>query len=241
MNDLDLMFIGFICVGGLIGGVLGLFRSLKSFFGFILAALLTWWTAPYFVTFLSKSSLDDRISNWIAGQISVNQWYDQYQFWVDDPQVKAAFAEQGFSGMDDILELQTNIANMGAQILLLITSSIVLFFVFQILFHRLLKYAERYLHRFSLHGKVNRIGGLVIGSLTAACLATFILAIWIPLSLFTESVSNKSFVGTDNSFVAQKWIPAVGLDKYLSLDDATDWLAPIMAKASTSIEQDIDE
>ncbi len=235
MNSLDIVCIGLIGLGGLIGGKLGLFRSLSSLVGFIVAGVLTRWTAPYVVTFISKSTIDEKISGWIEGKTGVNQWQAQYQVWMEDPQVKAALAQQGLGDVGRIFGQQSNMADMGAQLILFLVSSIGLFIIFKFLLNRILKMTESYSIKLPILAKFNTLGGAISGALVASFFVIIALAIWIPLSS-SQDVSKHSFLNSEDSFAANTLIPALGIEDYLPFHAAKNWFAPMMARSNPSVE-----
>lgn len=236
MNGLDFIFLGIIILGGLVGGKIGFFRALSSLLGFILAALLSRWTAPYVLESMSVFKLDEKIGTWIEETTEVNKWQAKFQLWAGSPEANAVFTQPRIDGAADFFGQHTNIAHAAAQIILFIAISITLFFIYKLLLTLGFKFLAKFSNKIPLHKKLDTLGGIVWGSLAATIIGTIALVIWIPLSMSLD-VTNKSFLNTNESIAVKMLISAISIDDYLPLDMATHSIAPMMAESNPSAEQ----
>ncbi len=234
MNSFDLIILVIILAGGLLGIYAGFFRAFSSLSGFYLSALLTKWTVPYVVVGITTyTPIDDIIRDWLSSKIQLQQLQTPYSLWMQEPEVKALLMQQNLDGIDRMVYESLSLIELIVTSMLLAVCSMILFISFKLLSQYVFALAEDSAKKIPLFRNFNKIGGAIMGIVTAGLLATILTVMWIPVSM-ASNLGKNTVLDTTDSWVANQGIPLLQLDDSLALKATSQWLIPLITKNSAT-------
>jgi uncharacterized membrane protein required for colicin V production len=227
MNSFDLLLVVIFALGGLIGWHVGIFRAFTSLASYVIAGIFVAWWSPVVAQFIAKSTqLDESISSWLSHKTGLAKLEAQYLMWLEQPQVKASFASSELGDIGVVIRSQSSIADAAAQYIVLGLTAIIMFIILKIVFKFIFKKMDAVMKRIPFIEKINAIGGMVLGLLTALFVSTLVTLLWVPIS-YATNWGNRASIHPEGSWIANHLLDWFQLNDSLILDAASTWVLPL--------------